>query len=290
MNVNARLIKAFTQNPAEGNAAAVIFDEAALDNGRQRIARALDVPTTAFIAPAGADVGIRFFTPLIESPICLHALVAVSFVLYEADEIASDQRVRFHAPEDVYQVSRRSDGSINILLPAAQVAAPIADRTAIAAALGIPQSGLAPLPVQVASTGKPKLVVPIEGLETLLSVNPDTHRVLALCHEHAAQGIFPFTHSARDPSADYHARHFNPLALDEEDPICGIGTGALGAYLRHNELVDERDVVVEQGLSTGNPGFVHLHVAERIQIGGNAVQYGMSELSDEAEGVFRVVQ
>ncbi len=275
----AVLLKAFTRNPDEGNPAAVVFDDLA-EARMPGAARSLGFSTTAFVKTRDdGDIFIRFFSPRQESGLCIHALIAAAHLILPADSITPRP---FRTRAGQVEVRRTADGLLDVTLPAAQFGARLEDTAALAAALRVDTEAFSSEPIEVVSTGKPKILIPFRKLDGLLAMNPDPDLVRDICRSKAAEGIFAFSRETRDAKADFHARHFNPITLADEDPICGVGSGALAAYLRrHGSLPDPR-LRIEMGYTTNLPGTVFVEIGSLIKVGGFAVEFGerLIEASD----------
>ena len=78
-------VDSFTNQKFKGNPAAVCMLENDLENATmQSIATEIGFSETAFIKHKNANkYSIRFFTPKMEIPLCGHATLAVSKVLFE---------------------------------------------------------------------------------------------------------------------------------------------------------------------------------------------------------------
>ncbi len=71
-----------------------------------------------------------------------------------------------------------------------------------------------------------------------------------------------------------HVRSFAPAAGVPEDPVCGSGNAAVGAYLGASGLLARTGAsyVAAQGAALGRDGRVHVEVRGRdVSIGGQAV-------------------
>lgn len=101
----------------------------------------------------------------------------------------------------------------------------------IAELLSLPTTVILDQPVQLVSTGVPKLMIPVLSREALFRIIPNLEGIKEYCERTGARGFYPFTADTIDPNNNYHARQFNPLAGINEDPITGIAAGALGGYI-----------------------------------------------------------
>ena len=99
---------AFSRNKDAGNPAGVVLlDEWQNDETLQKIATENNLPETAFIVNRECDEkswDIRWFTPLIEVPLCGHATLAAAAVLRQKFSFISDI-YNFHGTRDRLDVS-----------------------------------------------------------------------------------------------------------------------------------------------------------------------------------------
>ena len=82
-------VDSFTNQPFKGNPAAVCIADADLDDKTmQSIATEIGFSETAFIRKtSGNAYSIRFFTPKIEIPLCGHATLAASKILFDTTDL-----------------------------------------------------------------------------------------------------------------------------------------------------------------------------------------------------------
>ena len=274
----ALLVDAFTDEPLAGNAAGVVPDAEGLSpEEMQRIARELAVSETAFLLPSSpADRKVRYFTPTQEVDLCGHATVASHAHLYEDGDVDAG----IHSLETnvgVLEVEVTDDGTVWMTQDAPTVERVSVDYDRVADALGVDVAALqdvgADLPVAVASTGLPFLVVPVNFLEHLGNADPDMGAIERLADEYDATGVYAFTFDALDADSTLHARMFAPGAGVPEDPVTGTASGAAGAYLRDVGAFDEmpEEMRFEQGHFVDRPGVVSVRVGSEVRVGGSAV-------------------
>ncbi|GAB7010499.1 PhzF family phenazine biosynthesis protein [Halorubrum trueperi] len=280
----ALLVDAFTTEPLAGNVAGVVPDAAGLSDDRMgNVAAELGASETAFVFEAGdgADERLRYFTPSTEVDLCGHATIASYAALHAAGEIdAGERTLRTNVGDLSIEVD--DDGTVWMRqnLPTVEsVDAEDLDADRIGSALGVDPAALrdigADLPVAVASTGLPWLVVPVNFLQRLGEAEPDTAAVEAISAEHDVAGVYAFTFDALDAESTLHGRAFAPAVGVPEDPVTGTASGAVGAYLRavgafDGELPDE--LRFEQGHFLDRPGHVRVRVeGDAVRVGGEAV-------------------
>jgi predicted PhzF superfamily epimerase YddE/YHI9 len=90
-------VDAFTSEAFGGNPAAVCMLKQPRpdDAWMQRVAAELNQPTTAFVGDGEGALGLRWFTPSQELPLCGHATLATAHVLYETGQVGQDQVLDF---------------------------------------------------------------------------------------------------------------------------------------------------------------------------------------------------
>ena len=274
----ALLVDAFADEALAGNPAGVVPDAAGLDEATMRaLARELGASETAFVRSADdpdADRRLRFFSPTAEVDLCGHATVATHAALLADGAIEPGE----HAVETdagTVGVTVAEDGTIWLRGEPATVEPVAIEYDRLGAALGIDPAALrdvgADLPVAVASTGLPFLVVPVNFLERLGEAAPDDDAVATLADEHDAAGVYAFTFDALGADATLHARCFAPGLGISEDPVTGTASGAAGAYLHAVDAFDDpaEEFRFEQGHLLDRPGTVRVRV-ERTADGADA--------------------
>lgn len=275
--VRALLVDAFTDEPLAGNAAGVVPDADGLtDNQMQAVARELAVSETAFVTDSdAADRRLRFFTPSQEVDLCGHATVATHAHLFEDGAVSAGTHT-FETNVGILDVEIESDGTAWMTQAEPEVAGVDPGYDRLGEVLGIDPAALSgmagDLPVAVASTGLPFLVVPVTFLEPLGEADPDLPAVEDLCEEFDAMGVYAFTFDTLEADATLHGRAWVPLVGIPEDPVTGTASGAVGAYLREFEAFDPvpEEVRCEQGHYVDRPGRVAVRVGEAVRVGGRA--------------------
>jgi PhzF family phenazine biosynthesis protein len=105
-------IDAFTTRRFAGNPAAVIPMDRFLDDATlQAIAAENNLAETAFLVPEGGDYRLRWFTPIVEVPLCGHATLASAAAVMERLEPGRD-KVIFHTASGHLTVNRTSGGYV----------------------------------------------------------------------------------------------------------------------------------------------------------------------------------
>ena len=277
----ALLVDAFADEPMAGARTGVVPDAAGLtDDQLAAVASELGASETAFVLPTeDADRRLRFFSPDREGEVDRsgHATVAAYAALYERGHVdAGESTLATNGP--TLDVEVKSDGTVWVDQGEARIEKVSLSLDDIADALGIDDATLrdvgADLPLAVASTGVPWLLVPVNYFEHLSAVDPDLPAVRALCERAAADGLYAFTFDTIGSQSTLHGRAFRPGVGGGEEPVTGTAAGACAAHVRREGAIDAtvEQVVVEQGHFLDRPGTVRVDTdGIEVWIGGRAV-------------------
>jgi trans-2,3-dihydro-3-hydroxyanthranilate isomerase len=258
-----RLVDVFTRTPFGGNPLAVFSDAKGLDPAlMQRIAFELHLSESTFVLPAtrpDCDVRVRIFTPRAEIPFAGHPTVGTAFVLDHTP------RVTFELGIGPLAVERTSapDGFVRWRMAQPRPRfGPVLEAGAVAAALGLRAEDLdARLPLEVATTGLPFLMVPLRDLDALGRARLSVERWAGL---RGGDTTCPYLFVRTGP-ASARARMFAGHFGIEEDPATGSAAGPLGGWLvaRGALVPDEAGrspLLVEQGVEMGRPSAIWVEV------------------------------
>ena len=306
--VSVRLVDAFADEPLAGNPAGVVFDADDLtDEQCQSIASELSVSETAFLEGSDeAHYRLRYFTPTQEVDLCGHATIGSLVAAYESGRLAAGPKT-IETNVGVLDVEVEPDGTAWMTQEAPTVREVDLDYDRVAEVLGVEVAALEgvanDLPLAVASTGLPYLVVPITYLQDVGGADPDMAAVEELTEAVDATGIYLFTFDALDAESTLHGRMFAPGLGIPEDPVTGTASGATGAYLRRFgafsgdasgtvtagtggdtsvavtiDASEPTELRVEQGHYVDRPGFVRVRVDGDVRVGGRGIVSMTGEL------------
>ena len=272
----ALLVDAFTADPFAGAPAGVVPDATGLSDAQMRtIARELSADETAFVLPSGTvDRRIRAFASTGETDRWGRAVVA-SYVHLLADGAVETGIETTETAAGAVEVETTADGFVWAAQAQPTVEAVDLPLDRVSAALGVPTAALADvaddLPLAVASTGVPVLVVGLDFLEHLGQADPNPERIHELVDEAGADGLYAFTFDTLDRASTLHGRFFAPGG--DEAPVSAAASGSCGAYLRHVEAFDSLPETMrfEGGHFVDRPGVVHVRVGETVRVGGRGV-------------------
>lgn len=286
----------FSGEPFGGNPVAVFPDAAGLtDDQLQQIAREMNLSETVFVFPPtdqAAVVKLRIFTPTQEIPFAGHPVLGTFFILAELGIISVKDpmtRVMQECNIGLFPVELHAeDGVVDWVVmtqPKPEFLGQVEeteDVYKVASALGLAKHVIADTkwPIEVVSTGLPVMIVPVRTLTAVRSIRPDASAIIDVCRRFGANGIMVFTTVTVEPSATVHARMFAPSIGILEDPATGSASGALGAYLVQNGVVDvapTTEIAVEQGYEIERPSRILVQVEsdddviQAVKVGGQCV-------------------
>ena len=256
-----------------GNPAAVFLDGEGLGGAvMQSIARQMNLVETVFVFRPGEkekDFRFRYFTPTEELPVAGHPTIAAVLALIEAGEIdpAEDPSFCVNTSAGRQAVTVRAGDAGPIVFmeqPEPRFLPHFQHRGDVARVLGLSADDLLPgLPVQPVDTGLGHLIVPVKSLDALRRAQRSAE-LSRLCQSAGVREVQAFAFGAYEQGNDLHTRNICPRE-GIEDPACGVGNGALGAYLLKNRYPDATgfELRVEQGDIVNMPSVVTIR-ADRI--------------------------
>ena len=284
-----RTVDVFSARRLLGNPLAVIFDGADLSaDAMQSIAREMNLSETTFVLPAekGGTARVRLFTPFAELPFAGHPTIGTAWVLLDeglvpepADELTLEEGI---GPVSV-RVERSPQGTVLWMThPPVHFGEILKERGQLAAALGLPESDLAPdVPIQVAWTGLPFVYVALKDAQAVDAASSSEERLTRVLEPFGLPPVFLFT---RVDGRRLYSRMFGPHGTTRivEDPATGAASGALGAFAVRYGLVSRAatvEIVSEQGTKMGRQSMVHIRLRypggqefpDLIEVGGSVV-------------------
>lgn len=259
-------VDAFTAHPFAGNPAAVcLLDEEGSprcdERWMQHLACEMNLSETAFVAAAGSDLSLRWFTPLVEVDLCGHATLAAAHVLWETGRLDRRQEARFATRSGLLTAGWR-DGWIELDFPAtACEEATLAP--AYLAALGISEP-------RSISKGGPRHIIELASVEAVRAVAPDFGALRAL----PGRGIAVTAQGDGRPH-DIVSRYFAPWVGVNEDPVTGSVHCALAPFWAPR--LGRAELLAFQASARG--GELHLRLrGNRVVIAGRAVTISRGEV------------
>ncbi len=252
--MNIYIVDAFTKTPFTGNPAGVCILENEIDEALMlNIAMEVNLSETSFVLKQDGSFSIRWFTPTTEVPLCGHATLASSHILWEQKFINKNMPIHF---------STKKSGTLDIKYENDMIV------------MNFPQMFITPAVnneiIQKAFDAKPKFIgcddsdylVEVENEDIVKNYKPDFDLLKQL------QKSIVLTAQSNNKKYDFVSRMFAPNLGINEDPVTGSAHCYLAPYwgkkLNKNILT---------GFQTSQrPGFVECELLNnsRVLLKGNA--------------------
>lgn len=204
-------VDSFTNEKFKGNPAAVCFTETDPDNATmQSIATEIGFSETAFVKKiTGSTYRIRFFTPKKEIPLCGHATLASSKIIFDSTDL---QTITFLNCENVALKIEKAGNKIAMQFPVYDTEA-IEVSTILLDALGVDKA------INTRYSPRNKIIlIEIAMTDTLAQLQPD---FAALLKSYDGINGVLVTAQSNTTDFDFHYRYFWPWAGTNEDPVTG---------------------------------------------------------------------
>jgi trans-2,3-dihydro-3-hydroxyanthranilate isomerase len=280
-----RHVDVFAERPFAGNGLIVVFGGVAEDAAvLLRTAQELRQFETIFVEEVPGSAGrvrARIFTTDEELPFAGHPIIGAAAALHERLAPAREEcRWTFRVGDRSIEAASRREAAyyaatMNQGVPTAPTTVGEPERSQLAAALGLSEDDLLPLPLQVVSTGLPYLIVPVaaSGLSRTRVVVDDLESQLA-----AVGAAFVYV---LDPSVP-EGRTWDNRG-DVEDIATGSAAGPVAAYLAANGPAGpSAPLLLQQGRFAGRPSVIRVDRAA----GGDLLVGG--PVAPVAEGTIRL--
>ena len=200
-------VNAFTKNINSGNPAAVCIVDNFLDPAEmQRIATKNNISETAFLKRiSDNNYDIRWFTPVSEAPICVHATLASAHILYKNNIIEKHIEINFHNNGNLFTASR-TDEWIHLNFPSIKVIEAKSNK--------IIDTILKNLNVIYLGVSENILFVELRYNSEVKNFIPDLKLIASLPYR-------ALLITSKDDEYDFISRYFAPSVGIDEDPVCG---------------------------------------------------------------------
>lgn len=295
--VSVLLVDAFTTEPNKGNRAGVVLDASGLSaEEMQAVATLVNVSETAFMILSDDheefDLEVRYFTPSVEVPICGHATIGSYYARAEAFGI-TDARIVAKTGAGILPVDIVTDNGVRKVVMTQgtpSLSEPYDDTICgeIVDALGLSVGDIvSELPIQEASTGHSKVMVPIRSVKILDALKPDMDALIRCSEKIGCNGYFVFAFNDESDPCLTSGRMFAPAIGIDEDPVTGNGNGPCGVYLSKHGMLPETkrySYLGRQGVAMGKEGVIEVTVhrddedVTTVQVGGTGVEAGTMDV------------
>ena len=252
-------LDAFTTKRFAGNPAAVlVMDSYPADSILQAIAAENNLAETAYLVPDGREYQLRWFTPLLEVPLCGHATLASAAVVMERLD-PGRREVIFRSKSGPLPVRRSATGYV--------LDFPARPSEAVAAPAGL-QEAIGVRPVEVLVNSFNYMAV-LESEQIVRSLGPDLPAIAKLDRP----GLI--VTAAGTDGYDFVSRYFAPAKGIPEDPVTGAAHCMLAPYW--SKRLGKTNFRAFQASRRGGEVTCRL-AGERVELEGSCVFYMQGEV------------
>jgi len=204
-------VDAFTSEKFKGNPAAVCFPEKDPDiETMQKIATEIGFSETAFIKQISDNIySIRFFLPKTEIPLCGHATLASSKIIFDT---TLSHSIKFINCNNVELHIEKAGDKISMQFPVYDT-----EETEVPTSM-LDALGIGEIVDKRHSPVNKIILIEISSAAELASLNPD---FVALTASHTGINGVLVTAVSNTENFDFHYRYFWPWAGTNEDPVTG---------------------------------------------------------------------
>ncbi len=257
-------VDAFTNKPFAGNPAAVcVLDSLKDDEWMQNVAKEMNLSETAFLVKQEDGYSLRWFTPATEVPLCGHATLASSHVLWSENHLSARESARFHTKSGLL-IAKKQEDWIELDFPA-NPSEDISTPPEISEALGVP--------VKTVMRNSLGYLVEVESENLVKNIEPNFTLLAKLFPEVIVTSI-----AESNSKYDFVSRFFCPGLGINEDPVTGAAHCCLAPYWRNKLNKDE--FLAYQASSRGGVVKVKYPGEDRVYLRGQAVTVLRGELID----------
>lgn len=249
------LVDAFTDIPFKGNPAGVcILDEYPPDFELQKIAKYYNWSEIAFLKRLGTnDFQLRWFSPLDEAPLCGHATLAASHIIF-SNKLVPGDFINFQY-EDGFLFATKNNHGITINFPAKPVFKCFDFPFSLRDVIGVKDY------VEVVKDDLLYLIV-LKSKTDVFNVAPDFEAIKKI--DARAIAIT----AKGDSEFDFYSRYFAPKVGIFEDPVCGSMHCRLACYW--NSVLKKNSFNAFQ--ASKRSGVLHIELdSDTVKISGKAL-------------------
>ena len=272
------IVDAFTSQPFGGNPAGVVLldgDSFPAEELMLQIAAELRYSETAFVKrDSDSQYTVRYFTSKTEVELCGHATIATFSLLYKLQLVKGECICHTKAGDLNIRVGEK----VLMQMATPRIVDTITDSEEIYRAIGVTDYH-STLPVQIAYSGLPDIMIPLRDVSMLQSLKPDMEAITAITRKYDAVSFHVFAFAGDGHTA--HVRDFAPLYDIPEESATGTANAALTHYLQQNGRIPSTgDFSFLQGEAMGRPSVVATRISGDgvIYVGGTATIVAKGDL------------
>jgi PhzF family phenazine biosynthesis protein len=259
-------VDAFTNQPFKGNPAAVCVLENTLDdNTYLNIAREMNLSETAFVFPEKSkdlnnskSLHLRWFTPKTEVPMCGHATLATSWILFTEYDYRG--QITFKTKSGLLK-SELMDKGVRLDFPQ-DIPIEIDNPDLLLKALNYNKKYRA---FYGKKTGY--ILLQFESEKDVRDLNPDFNLLENFSFNKNLRGLIVTSVSSNE--VDFVSRFFDPWEGINEDPVTGSAHTVLAPFW--SKILKKKEMSARQLSQRTGEIFISIPDKNRVFITGNAV-------------------
>ncbi len=247
MKIKTFILDSFTDEAFKGNPAAVCFLEQNLSSKKMLlIAQELNLSETAFVSKGAEDnfYNIRYFSVKMEIPLCGHATLAASSVVFE---MTNEEEIHFITTQGLDLKIQKSGEQFIMEFPIYKTSPAIAPEDLLEC-LGIEKINNC-----VYNEETNIMLLDIPETETLEKLTPDYNGLLKT--QLTINGVL-ITAKGDGKPYDFYSRYFWPWSGGNEDPVTGATHTFLAKYWA--DRLDKK--ILKSFQSSQRTGFMDLEI------------------------------
>lgn len=252
-------VRAFCLEGDGGNLAGVVLDTDGLEQiDMQKIAQMVGYSETAFVFEKNGKTFIRYFTVTNEVDYCGHASLASLYLLEKNGKRVKSFTCKAGDIDVIYE-----NGNIYMKQAFAKKVPKEIDLKELSKILNLNE--IKKEDALVWSTGLEDIILLLKDEQTLKNLSPDMKRLSALSKKMDITGLHAF---CIDKDTVY-CRNFAPAVGIDEESATGSSNGALAAFWKDKNNLDNFSLHCYQGQYMGSPSLIEVLVkGNNIYVGG----------------------
>jgi PhzF family phenazine biosynthesis protein len=252
-------VDAFTKEAFKGNPAGVcIMDKEPDANWMQNVAMEMNLSETAFVFPGAGCRNIRFFSPEAEVPLCGHATLSASHILYETGIIPGNETFKLSSKAGELVIKKQGD-RVTMNFPKYEL-----NKIAIDHEF---EQVTGSIPLELYKAGFGWTLALLKSETEVRQLKPDFIKM-----KNSAHVDLIVTAPSDDPGYDFCVRCFAPDFGINEDPVTGSAHCALVPFWN---------------AKTGKTEFISHQVSKREGILNVSLKGNRVEISGHAKTILK---
>lgn len=214
------IVDSFTNEKFKGNPAGVCILNVSLSEGTMlKIAQELNLSETAFIQQKENEnkYSIRYFSPVMEIPLCGHATLASAKVLFENSTL---DEIHFTTVQNLKLITKKVEQKITMVFPVYET-----EKASVSEAL-LDALGISKIDNCVYNKETNIILLEISSATELANLTPDFEALIKT--HNTINGVLVTAPSTGE--YDFHSRYFWPWSGSNEDPVTGATHTFLTKY------------------------------------------------------------